>query len=160
MNVARIPEGFAHEAKGALPWGFLVATIDSPSRVPLMRRRRVPWLASDRKRGKGGEPRRTSDRALLGDREQRQLSRKRAGERAASPWRGPDDESAAAPARRRTLHTYAAQLGTNTAAPRKGRVTSNSPAPCGACPKRWAYRHNKSIRQLMALGTMATIKPK
>ncbi len=112
------------------------------------------------KRGRG--PAAPDGDTLLGDREQRQLSRKRL---VAEPRRrvaGEEDEAApaaattATPYRRRSLQRQR-RSGANTAAPRKGNVTLELPCTVRSFSEAVGVPAAHVIKQLMAMGTQATM---
>ncbi len=111
------------------------------------------------KRGRG--PVAAEGEALLGDREQRQLNRKRVSSEPRR--RGPEDEEApagaavtAAPFRRRSLQRQR-RSGANTAAPRKGNVTLELPCTVRSFSEAVGVPAAHVLKQLMAMGTMATM---
>ncbi len=125
-----------------------------------------PAAAPTRDKGKRGRGVGTAavageGEALLGDREQRQLSRKRQG---SEPRRrtGDDEEAPAgtptpaAPFRRRSLQRQR-RSGANTAAPRKGNITLELPCTVRSFSEAAGVPAAQVLKQLMALGTMATM---
>ena len=109
------------------------------------------------KRGKVGDPALVDP--LLGDREQRQLSRKR-GTADAARRRTLDEEGGAevvAPVRRRGLTRNRRTTGANTAAPRKSKVTLDLPCTVRSFSETIGVPAQQVIKALMGIGTMATI---
>jgi len=86
-------------------------------------------------------------------REQRQLNRRRAG---GETRRAGDEEESSTP-RRRTPMRLVKRSGSNTAAPRKSKVTLELPCTVRSFSEAIGVPAQQVIRQLMALGTMLTI---
>ncbi len=96
---------------------------------------------------------------LLGDREQRQLSRKR-GTADAARRRTLDEEGGpevVPPVRRRGLTRNRRTTGANTAAPRKSKVTLDLPCTVRSFSETIGVPAQQVIKALMGIGTMATI---
>jgi translation initiation factor IF-2 len=114
------------------------------------------------KRGRTGAVAAEGD-PLLGDREQRQLSRKRTGTEPRRRVAGEEEDAApavaaaaAAPVRRRGPQRMR-RSGANTAAPRKGKVTLELPCTVRSFSAAVGVPAQQVLRQLMNMGTMATI---
>jgi translation initiation factor IF-2 len=109
------------------------------------------------KRGKVGDPAVVDP--LLGDREQRQLSRKR-GTAEAARRRTQDEEGGVVetpPVRRRGLTRNRRTTGANTAAPRKSKVTLDLPCTVRSFSEAIGVSAAQVIKHLMGIGTNATI---
>ncbi len=115
---------------------------------PVTRGRRPGPGAAGPGKGEG-----TDEAGMLG-REQRQLNRRRAVD---SRPRSGDDEEPATPARRRSFARNLRRTGTNTAAPRKGRVTLTLPCTVRSFSEAIGVPAQQVLRQMLALGTMANI---
>ncbi len=137
-------------ARRSCPWACPAATgagAAPPPSAPRNSRREKP------KRGaKFAEA--TAD--LLGDREQRQLNRKRGtGEPARRPG---DEEGETPPVRRRSLVRHRrVSSGANTAAPRKGKVTLDLPCTVRSFSEALGVPAQQVLKGLLGIGTMATI---
>ncbi|HTU26606.1 MAG TPA: translation initiation factor IF-2 [Pirellulales bacterium] len=109
----------------------------------------------DKKRGGKVEP---GADPLLGDREQRQLNRKR-GTGDASRRRSGDDDAPgeSLPVRRRGLVRNRRSSGANTAAPRKSKVTLHLPCTVRSFSEAIGVPAQQVIKSLLGIGTMATI---
>jgi translation initiation factor IF-2 len=103
--------------------------------------------------GKVGEG--TTD--LLGDREQRQLSRKRLTGDGARHRTRDEEGGETAPVRRRGLTRNRRTTGANTAAPRKGKLTLDLPCTVRSFSETLGVPAQQVLRALMNMGTMATI---
>jgi translation initiation factor IF-2 len=108
------------------------------------------------KRGKAGDPAVVDP--LLGDREQRQLSRKR-GTAEAARRRTAEEEGGveAPPVRRRSMSRNRRTTGANTAAPRKSKVTLDLPCTVRSFSEAIGVPAAQVLKHLMGIGTMATI---
>ena len=104
------------------------------------------------RRGKGAATERTAEggKPLLGGREQRQLSRNRSRSRRV----GGDDERG--PARRRRIR----RSGTNTAAPRKGKVVVQLPCTVRSFSEATGVPTPQILRTLLKEGTITNLNSK
>ncbi|HTM52505.1 MAG TPA: translation initiation factor IF-2 [Pirellulales bacterium] len=91
------------------------------------------------------------DAGILGGREQRQLSRRRA------VTQGRRDEDEPAPTGRRRTITRMKRTGTNTAAPRKSKIMLELPCTVRSFSEAIGVPAQQVLRQLMSLGTMVNI---
>ncbi len=94
---------------------------------------------------------------LLGDREQRQLNRKRLTGDGARHRTRDEEGGEAAPVRRRGMTRNRRTTGANTAAPRKGKVTLDLPCTVRSFSEAIGVPAQQVIKALMGIGTMATI---
>src|SRR5208337_4820362 len=111
---------------------------DRPRRVPVK-----PAAAEEEREGAG--------LATLGGREQRQLKRKRSTT-AKRRGSGEDEDSSGGGSSRRT---HIRRTGTNTAAPRKGRVVVELPCTVRAFAEVTGISTGKILGKLMALGVVS-----
>ncbi len=111
----------------------------------------APPAARGRRPGGHGAPAEKGDESLLGGREQRQLSRRRAGSDQ-RPRSEEDDQ-----ATRRRGARVIKRTGANTAAPRKGKATLELPCTVRTFSEAIGIPAQQVLRQLLALGTMANI---
>ncbi len=109
-----------------------------------------PGVTRGRRPTKGGAA--TEEPGLLGGREQRQLNRRRVGTQPRQ--RGEEDETAP---RRRGPARRIRRTGTNTAAPRKSRVTLELPCSVRSFSEAIGVPVHQVLGQMLALGTMANI---
>jgi translation initiation factor IF-2 len=110
--------------------------------------------ARDRRRSKTAAPaeeEKAGRKPALGGREHRQLNRKRAAARR----RRDDDDETATPARRRA--TRLRRTGSNTAAPRKGKVVVETPCTVKSFSEAIGVPVRTVLGRLMSLGTGANI---
>jgi translation initiation factor IF-2 len=103
-------------------------------------------------RGRRGGKEGAEEPGMLG-REQRQLNRRRATSEARA--RGPDDDDTVT--RRRASSRSIKRTGTNTAAPRKTKVTLALPCTVRSFSEAIGVPAQQVLRQMLALGTMANI---
>ncbi len=103
------------------------------------------------RRGKGVAGPAGEELAPVG-REQRQLNRRRAG----NDSRRSEDEETPTP-RRRSMQRLNKRTGTNTAAPRKGRVTVQMPVTVRSLSEAVGVSAQQVLRHLLQLGTMGNI---
>ncbi len=136
--------GPARAARGERPAarGKPAAGSPLPAGGPLTRRGRGGVHPT---KGQGEEP------GLLVGREQRQLNRRRAG----NDNRQRTDEEEAATPRRRSSSRVIKRTGTNTAAPRKGRITLELPCTVRSFSEAVGVSASQVLRQLLGLGTLA-----
>jgi translation initiation factor IF-2 len=106
------------------------------------------------RRGPPGKPGAAEEPGLLGGREQRQLSRRRTGTEARP--RGEEEEAAASTPRRRS-HRVVKRTGTNTAAPRKSKVTLELPCTVRSFSEAIGVSAPQVLRQMLTLGTVGNI---
>jgi translation initiation factor IF-2 len=104
------------------------------------------------RRGPAGKATPGEEPGLLGGREQRQLSRRRVGTEARR-----SDEEETPTARRRSSHRQMKRTGTNTAAPRKSKVTLELPCTVRSFSEAIGVSAQQVLRQLMTLGTVGNL---
>ncbi len=136
-----------------------VSPRDRPSRPKEMISGAAPVTPAARgRRGAPGKAPGTEDPALLGGREQRQLSRRRTG--AEVRPRGEDEDESRAAARRggapiaAEISSAHRRSGANTAAPRKSKVTLELPCTVRSFSEAIGISASQVLRQmLMSMGT-------
>ncbi|MEX0676623.1 MAG: translation initiation factor IF-2, partial [Pirellulales bacterium] len=122
---------------------------ERPARGKDISRESVPPVQRGRR---GAKPEFDEPAAPVG-REQRQLNRRRAGQ---SHQRSTEDDEVATP-RRRAAARMIKRTGTNTAAPRKSKVTLSLPCTIRSFSETIGVSAQQVLRQLLGLGTMANI---
>jgi translation initiation factor IF-2 len=126
---------------------------DRPSRPKEMISGAAPLTPAARgRRGAPGKAAGPEDPALLGGREQRQLSRRRTG--AEVRPRGEEEETPAP--RRRGGQRVIRRTGSNTAAPRKSKVTLELPCTVRSFSEAIGISASQVLRQMLTLGTPGT----
>ena len=105
------------------------------------------------RRGAPGKATPADEPGLLGGREQRQLSRRRTG----TETRARTDEEEAATPRRRSSHRVIKRTGTNTAAPRKSKVTLQLPCTVRSFSEAIGVSAPQVLRQMLTLGTVGNV---
>jgi len=111
--------------------------------------------AAGRSRRPIGKPAGPEEPGALVGREQRQLNRRRATTETRA--RGSDEEEATPTRRRAPSRNLRRSAGSNTAAPRKSKVTLTLPCTVRSFSEAIGVPAQQVLRQLLTLGTMANI---